>query len=185
MQDFCFQPGIGEAASIQDQQRISAGGEQVGENIANAVWLLVAQVCWGNLQVLWDWGRLSGSIAHSRKKNSVRLFICTFFFLLFYNLGNIWGINQLLFQQRAREDLQPPCSRWGQCKSNGSVDKTWAKGNTVQRQGRNPSEGRFEHRVCSLQCERASKCSALLERCLVQTGLYLGMCSTRITWQLN
>lgn len=169
MQDFCFQPGTVEAGSIPDLWRSSAGGEKAGENIPNVVLLLVAQVCQGNLQVLWEWGILSGLIAHSRKENSVRLFICTF--MLFYNPGNIQGINQLLFQQRATEALQPPCSRWGQCRSNRSEDTVWTKGNTLQKQGWKTPESRFEQSVCSLQCEGASKCPAVLERHFVQTEL--------------
>lgn len=53
------------------------------------------------------------------------LFICTF--VLFYNPGNIQGINQLLSLWSPMEGLQPYCSRWSHCRSNKNGNKIRGK----------------------------------------------------------
>lgn len=158
MQDFCFQAGTVEASSIPDLWRSSAGGEQVGGNIPVVFcwWLRYAEV------ICRFFGSKGDFLAQLHTAGRKIVWGSSFvLFLLFYNLGNTQGINQLLFQLRTTEVSHPPCSRWGQCKSNGSEDKTRTKGSSVQKQGRKPSESRFGHRVCSLQCERALKCSEM------------------------
>lgn len=131
IQFFLFKPGITEPSSITDllgelSRRASAAPMMwVGENSPNVVLLLVGQVHWGNSQVPSKWGVLSGLIAHIRNKNGMRLFIYTL--MLFDNLGNIWGINQLLFLWRPVGGLQPRCSRWSHCKSNKTENKIWKK----------------------------------------------------------